>query len=163
MLAMIPVRDGMTLPNDFLKGLMSQTVPIDIMVVSRPREDIIEGQDHGWKSRSVVKNMMKNFALETKDKYFVFLNQNVYIKEPDLFEKMEKFLEENSEYGAVAYDYKEHIKKGYKIHHIDIACMMITRKVLENLIFHNKGYRCDCHSVRKKLKEMNLLIRYLET
>lgn len=162
MIALIPNRDGHIISEEVIKGIQRQTIPIDIMVVSRPQEDFVYGNEvrKGWKSIEICRNILREEALKRKDEFFLLINNDVVMLNDDDVMCMLDFLKKdtNCEYGAVAIDtinidqkYLEDVSKD----HVCIALMLIRRFVLENIKFKSTNGMCDCLNLMLDMKRLD--------
>lgn len=150
MIAMIPLKDWHTLMPEVIKGIMEQTIPIQLLCVSRPKkaskDPYLPKKDNGVISITECRNLIREEALKTNEEFFLILNSDVIFTSPTDVEDMLNFLKSHEEFGLVALNTrKEHLPTLELKFHVDIACSIIRRYVLENIKFHNNdGYRIGC-------------------
>lgn len=154
--ALIPLKDGMLLDYEFLNCLNKQLgVSVDVMPLTRPRVDLVEGKDKGWKSKTEAKNIMREEVIKLDYDYILLLNNNVYLKDELVIYNLFKFLEEHKDYGAVGYDVHGR-KFRSDCQHINLECCLVRKEVLKKIEFRNSCGDCDCRNfyidVVEKLK-----------
>jgi len=166
--ALIPLKDGHVLSTEVLLGLTKQTIPIVLLCVSRPREDLVDyPATVGWVSMTKCRNILREeaLALYPNQKYFLLLNRDVILEHETILEKMIDFLDTNEEYGCLAVDTRgaDTNKLLEESRHFDIAFMVVRNYILTNVSFDNeKGCNCNsfCDNV-KKLDKQNRIKYYV--
>jgi hypothetical protein len=158
--ALIPLKDGHVLYYDVLKSLMNQTVKVEIMCISRPIESLESKirPNNGFISMTKCRNLLKQQSLEQyNDDKFLLLNRDVILKNNTDIEEMMNFLDKNKKYVGVALN-----TRNYDIDfticeysHVDIACMVIKRNILEKIEYNN-NYWCNCKSLLKDIQRLKL-------
>ena len=158
-LALIPLKDGHVIPSNCIRSYIIQTVKIDLICVSRPSErsffdiDDIECSHNTEHAITTNYNLLREEALKTDEDMFLLLHRDVCFKNTDDVSSLINFLETNPEYGAVAHntrDTKVHAGRSDLIH-IDVACMLIRKYVLEKVPFGNR-YGCNCQTLGEAMK-----------
>jgi hypothetical protein len=157
-IALTPLKDGMILPEDFLRAVLNQTEQVDLMVLTRPRKDLNKGIDRGWKSKTEAKNIMRENALQMKYDYFLLLNVNVILEHENVVKMLMDKLIKYDELGAIAYNVKKIDRKG----HVDLECCLVKREILEKMDFKNRGGDCDCYSFGLDVNRIGKQIKYYE-
>jgi len=162
-LAMIPLKDGHAFKSEVLRGLCKQTVPVDIMAVSRPKSERHRNIPAGYISMSECRNIAKEEGLEQyNSEYFLLLNRDVVLKRDTDIEDMINFLQFNRDFGAVAINTrKKEIRLLVDNTHTDIACMVIRRSILEKITFHNEKH-CNCRCVCGYIRSNGLSVGYID-
>jgi len=158
--ALIPLKDGHVLHNEVLKSLMNQTVNVDVMCISRPMESIESKlkPNNGYISMSLCRNLLNQYVLEqyNYDK-FLLLNRDVVFSNNTDIEEMMDFLDKNKNYSGVALNIRnKNVDFSIcEISHVDIACMVIRRIILEKINFNNQ-FSCNCRSLLKDINRLKL-------
>lgn len=158
MVALMPQKDGHIVSCMVLKGLTMQTIPVDIMTISRPQVDMIcESQTYpGWVSIAQCRNILREKALQLSDTFFLMINNDIVLKASDDIEAMVSFLCENQDHGAVAIDSSmaESIPDEIGSVHVSTSCMLIRREVLSKIEFMCRDGRCDCISLKDDMRKL---------
>jgi len=164
MITMIPLKDGHPLQPEVIQGISNQTVPLELLCISRPKKSsddpYLVKKDNGVISITVCRNILRETVLKSNEEFFLMLNSDVIFSSPTDVEDMLNFLKENEEFGLVAL----HTRTDFQLpmlefkFHIDIACSIIRRYVLENIVFHNDdGFRtgvCNCKCLSMDMRKL---------
>ncbi len=153
MLTIILDRKGRILKNEFLLAVASQGVKLDILIVNSENKDI---SDREWLRQ-------KALNLAPNDKYFLLLNSDVVFETEKDVQELIDYLDKYKNYGAIAYDTRNRDEKA--LIHVDIACMLIRREVLEKVVFHKdpKRLTCTCDFLCDDIKVLGYKVGYLLT
>ena len=155
-LTMIPLMDGHTLHRDVLYGLSRQSVPLAVMPVSRP------GGEHNREAEAETRNIARALALATDGPHFLTMDSDVVLRDTAVVEQMVLALAGDEGLGAVAACCLLAGPSSVAVTHVDLACMLIRRKLLESVTFRvgdNGG--CMCHAFRRDAIEHGWRIQYL--
>lgn len=161
---MMPLLDTHPIESAVLRGIALQTIDVDIMPLTRPLSE--ESKRFGHHIVATDRDIVRQWALERypQDSKFLSLNRRVLFSKPTDVEDMIKFLDVNRDYGAVALNtkvigkYSEPFIKG----HVNVACMVIRRSVLEQIHFH-ATYGCECAGITHDVEEiLKMKIGYLD-
>jgi len=148
---LIPLKDGHPIVWPVIRGLAAQSLPVDVIAVSRPAridELIYSDSAHGYQSQAQTRNeLVRAFlnAIKQWDWFGCFgcmLASDIVLLKPDVLSRaFVKMV--NDPALMVVYILPEPIP-GIPIHQ-DIGCMMVRRCVLEEIEFRSlRAETCNC-------------------
>ena len=157
MLTLIPLADGHMLSQEVVRGLGMQSRVSGVLCISRPRED---GEwlprARGWKSMSECRAILAKKALETDGTLFLLLNGDIVLEHNLAVNNMTIAIWENKHWGGVAINTRKKQRP-----HIDIACMVVQRQLLEAVRWENKNGGCNCMDVANAATDLHMGLKYL--
>ena len=152
MLVIIFNRNCRVFDNQFLKGLASQTVPLDLLIMSQ-KEHVKKPEDREWLRQ-------KALAEYPNDRYFLLLNSDVIFETEKDVQELVDYLDKTKEYGAIAYFTRR--GKNLAPEHVDIACMLIRKELLMQISFiQNPRMHCTCNHIREQAKGLGYKVGYI--
>jgi hypothetical protein len=156
----IPLATGQLIDQDVIDSILNQTISINIVICDSPGEINSEHNYTSLRIQSELKNRndaINKFLNETNDKYFFMQSRDVIQLKPDNFENTINFMNLNPNYGACALPCK-----GFKLNHIVIATICITRELLnKGFRFANRYGRCPCKEMMEDISKLGYKYGYL--
>jgi hypothetical protein len=153
---MIPLMDGHRLHRDVLRGLVGQSVPLTVMPVSRP------GGEHDREAEAATRNLARTLALATPADYYLTMDSDVVLQDMGVVEQMVSLLVSDAGLGAVAAVCRLSGPSNVNVSHVDLACMLIRRALLETVSFRvGEGRGCMCHAFRKDAMAAGWKLQYV--
>lgn len=150
---LIPAADGHALRSETVRSIAMQSIPCDVVVISRSQVDAC----HYRREEAINRNLLRRFS---SSPYAVMMDtRKAFTSDHDVAD-MVAFLDAYPEWDAVALDTKGiNIRKAEAAGHVDIGCMCVRTEKLQGFEWRidRDQHECCCKDVNEKLK-----IRYLD-
>ena len=144
------------IPSNILNSITMQTLKGNITIV----DNVFPDEPVKHQRIAMVKNVAREAAIKSGCDFMICHDADIEDLFPDNFEKLQDFLNKNSDYGAVSLmRMRSLIPSSF---HICDGVIMIRRQALEFLNFNFIPNCCDCISVKKSLNTQGFKYDYVD-
>lgn len=143
----MPLQDGRYLPQPVLASIEAQGIPYRLWTSTQ----FSNGE------YAAARNHVKTLALQGNAPY-ILMTDNDLVFPPGAFEAMVMWLEEHSDFGAIALSKhgnpdETSTNQAVEPAHVDAGPVMFRREVLQQFQYSNEGGVCECQAMCNTLRD----------
>ena len=140
------------IPQLVIDHLLIQNIPMRFFISN------CKG-DGAASARNFVKQMWQSIPDKEKSKY-TLMTDNDLLMPKNSVQSMITFLNENSDFGAIALHRNETPEQTIEAAHVNAGPVVFRKEVLEQITYHNND-GCECQGMTNDVKDLKHRIGYL--